>query len=77
MLAGGRTYLVGEGVILVGEQQDAIDQVHSTVQYSSFDNAVSIVQRLWINALCGKCDVKSAFRLLPAIYQGCFDLLEV
>ena len=53
-----------------------IDPFYSTVQYSPFDNAVSIVQRLGKNALCGKCDVKSAFRLLP-MYPGCFDLLGI
>ena len=53
-----------------------IDPVYSSVQYSPFDNAVAIVQRLGKGALCGKCDIKSAFRLLP-IYPGCFDLLGI
>ena len=46
------------------------------VQYSPFDNAISIVQRLGEYALCAKSDIKSAFRLLP-IYPGSFDLLGI
>lgn len=51
-----------------------IDPVHSSVQYSPFDHAISLIQKVGQNALCGKHDIKSAFRLLP-IYPGCFDLL--
>ena len=51
-----------------------IDTVHSSVQYSPFDHAISLIQKVGRNALCGKHDIKSAFRLLP-IYPGCFDLL--
>ena len=50
--------------------------MYTTVHYSPFDNAVLIVQKLGRHALCGKCDVKSAFRLLP-IYPGSFDLLGI
>ena len=48
--------------------------MHSSVQYSPFDHVVSLVQRAGKNAICGKHDIKSAFRLLP-IYPRCFDLL--
>lgn len=47
---------------------------YSTVKYSSFDHAISIIQRLGKGAMIGKMDLKSAFRLLP-VYPGCFDLL--
>ena len=53
---------------------DFIDENLTSVQYSSFDNAVSIVQKLGKNAKIGKMDIKSAFRLLP-VYPGDFDLL--
>ena len=46
------------------------------VQYSPFDNAIPIVQRLGKNALCAKSNIKSAFRLLP-VYTGSFDLLGI
>jgi hypothetical protein len=46
----------------------------STVQYSSFDKAISIVKKLEKNALIAKMDIKSAFRLLP-VYPGDFNLL--
>ena len=53
---------------------DYIDEQHTAVHYSSFDNAVSIVKKLGKGALIGKKDIKSAFRLLPC-YPGDFDLL--
>ena len=51
-----------------------IDPEYSTVKYSTFDHAISIIQRLGKSAMIGKTDLKSAFRLLP-VYPGCFDLL--
>ena len=47
---------------------DFIDKKNSTVQYSSFDKAISI-KKLDKNALIAKMDIKSAFRLLP-VYPG-------
>ena len=52
---------------------DFIDKKNSTVQYSSFDKAISI-KKLDKNALIAKMDIKSAFRLLP-VYPGDFNLL--
>lgn len=53
---------------------DFINPKYSTVQYSSFDNAVSIVRNLGKNALIAKMDIKSAFRLLP-VHPSDFCLL--
>jgi hypothetical protein len=57
-----------------GSINDFIDEKFTSVQYSLFDNAVSIVKNLGKGALIGKKDIQSAFRLLP-IYPGDFDLL--
>ena len=57
-----------------GRVNDFIDEKFTSVQYSLFDNAVSIVKNLGKGALIGKKDIKSAFRLLPK-YPGDFDLL--
>ena len=54
-----------------GSVNDFIDEKFTSVQYSLFDNAVSIARNLGKWALIRK---KSAFRLLP-IYPGDFDLL--
>jgi hypothetical protein len=54
-----------------GSVNDFIDEKFTSVQYSLFDNAVSIARNLGKGALIRK---KSAFRLLP-IYPGDFDLL--
>jgi hypothetical protein len=51
---------------------DFIDNKFSTVQYSSFDKAISIVKKLDKNALIAKMDIKSAFRLL-LVYPGDFN----
>ena len=51
-----------------------IDSEFSSVKYSTFDHAISLIQRLGKGALIGKTGLKSAFRLLP-VYPGCFDLL--
>ena len=53
---------------------DFIDEKLATVQYSKFDNIISIIQTLGGHAKIGKIDIKSAFRLLPC-YPGDFDLL--
>ena len=42
-----------------------IDPIHSSVQYSPFDHAIYLIQKAGRNALCGKHDIKSAFRLHP------------
>jgi hypothetical protein len=42
-----------------------IDSEFSLVKYSTFDHAISLIQRLGKGALIGKKDLKSAFRLLP------------
>jgi hypothetical protein len=57
-----------------GSVNDFIDGKFTSVQYSLFDNAVSIVRNLGKGALIRRKDIKSAFRLLP-IYPGDFDLL--
>ncbi len=44
---------------------DHIDDSFCTVQYTNFDHAITMVQRLGKGALLAKLDVKSAFRLLP------------
>lgn len=44
---------------------DYIDPELCTVQYTSFDEAVQMVQKLGTNCYLGKADIKSAFRLLP------------
>jgi hypothetical protein len=53
---------------------DFIDENYTSVKYSSFDNAISMVQRLGKNVELGKMDLKSSFCLLP-VYPGDFDLL--
>ena len=64
------SYPIGQGI------NAYIDSYFSTVQYSPFDNTISIVQSLGKNALCAKSDIKSALRLLP-IYPSSFDLLGI
>lgn len=44
---------------------DFIDPEICSVQYTSFDEAVNMVQDLGSGCLLGKADIKSAFRLLP------------
>jgi hypothetical protein len=51
-----------------------IDQENCSVQYSSFDEIVSIVSDLGKRALLGIRDIKSAFRLL-SVHRADFDLL--
>ncbi|XP_061466237.1 uncharacterized protein LOC133377049 [Rhineura floridana] len=45
-----------------------------SVRYTSFDCAVRMVRDCGVGALMGKCDIKSAFRLLPVHPQD-FELL--
>ncbi|XP_061470916.1 uncharacterized protein LOC133379514 isoform X1 [Rhineura floridana] len=45
-----------------------------SVRYTSFDCAVAMVRHCGVGALMGKCDIKSAFRLLP-VHPGDFELL--
>jgi hypothetical protein len=54
-----------------GSVNDFIGEKFTSVQYSLFDNVVSIVRNLGKGAMIGKKDIKSAFRILP----GGFDLL--
>jgi hypothetical protein len=44
---------------------DFIDEKVTTVQYSKFDNVISIIQTLGGHVKIGKIDIKSAIRLLP------------
>ena len=53
---------------------DFVDEKFTSVQYSSFYNAVNMIKRLGVDAKIGKKDIKPAFRLLR-IYPGDFDLL--
>ena len=48
---------------------DFIDPDLCSVQYTSFDEAVHMVQDLGRACLLGKSDIKSAFRLLPVSPQ--------
>ena len=51
-----------------------IDENLTTVQYSKFDNVISIIQALGEHVKIGKNHIKSVFRLLLC-YPGDFDLL--
>lgn len=53
---------------------DFIDPALCTVQYTSFDEAVSMVQSLGRHCKLFKCDIKSAYRLIP-INPSDFELL--
>jgi hypothetical protein len=55
---------------------DHIDETYTKVLYSSFDNVVTMIQKLGKNTLLAKMDIKSAFRLLK-VYPGDFDLLGI
>ena len=46
----------------------------SSVKYSSFDDAIELVQQAWHECELAKCDIKSAFRLLP-IHPDDFELV--
>lgn len=53
---------------------DHIDPKLCSVQYTKFDEAVQMVQRLGKGALLAKADIKSAFRLIP-ISKADFQLV--
>ncbi|XP_070608807.1 uncharacterized protein [Erythrolamprus reginae] len=53
---------------------DFIPDELCSVRYASFDAAVTMVRKCGAGALMGKCDIKSAFRLLP-IHPDDFELL--
>lgn len=53
---------------------DFIDPKLCSVQYTKFDQAVEMIQRLGEGALLAKADIKSAFRLLP-VAKADFELL--
>jgi hypothetical protein len=55
---------------------DFIEPSVCHVQYSKFDNAVDIVQRIGRSAYMAKADIKSAFNLCP-IWPGDFGLLGI
>lgn len=55
---------------------DFISEEYCHVQYSKFDNAILILQRLGKSAYMAKSDIKSAFNLCP-IWPGDFDLLGI
>ncbi|XP_077778975.1 uncharacterized protein LOC144326297 [Podarcis muralis] len=48
-----------------GFVNDAIPQELCTVKYASFDQAVKMIRQFGRGALLAKCDIESAFRLLP------------
>lgn len=54
--------------------KDTIDPALCSVRYASFDAAVGMIRDLGPAALLAKCDIKSAFRVLP-VFPGDFDLL--
>ncbi|KAK3105093.1 hypothetical protein FSP39_017153 [Pinctada imbricata] len=53
---------------------DFIPNKFCTVQYASFDNALSILAKLGKGSIAVRLDIKSAFRLLP-VHPSDFDLL--
>ena len=53
---------------------DAIPSELCSVRYTSLDEAVCMVRKCGVGAELAKCDVKSAFRLLP-VHPRDFDLL--
>ena len=52
---------------------DYIDDALCSVNYTKFDEAISMVHRLGRDVFLAKSDIKSAFRLLP-IWPGDFEL---
>jgi hypothetical protein len=55
---------------------DFIDPELCRVQYSSFDKVITMISNLGKGALCGKIDIKSAFRLL-IVSPSDFDLVGI
>ena len=62
------SYPIGDSII------DQIDPNRCTVKNAKFDDAISLVQEKGKSCLMAKCDVKSAFRLLP-IHPNDFELV--
>ena len=58
----------------VNSVNSQIDPTDCSVVYTTFDEAVALVQGVGKGACMGKTDVKSAFRLLP-VHPDDFDLL--
>ncbi len=52
---------------------DGIDYFDATVQYASFQDAVTVVKQLGVGTVMAKADIKSAFRLIP-IHPECYHL---
>ncbi|XP_053159366.1 uncharacterized protein LOC128347977 isoform X1 [Hemicordylus capensis] len=57
-----------------GSVNDGIPEHLCSVHYTSFDAAVHMVRSQGVGALMAKCDIESAFRLLP-VHPNDFDLL--
>jgi hypothetical protein len=53
---------------------DFIDPSMSSVKYSLFDDAIELVQQAGHECELAKCDIKSAFRLLP-VHPDDYELL--
>ncbi|XP_053143317.1 uncharacterized protein LOC128341176 isoform X1 [Hemicordylus capensis] len=53
---------------------DGIPDSLCSVKYTSFDQAIRVVRSCGKGALLAKCDIESAFRLLP-VHPGDFNLL--
>ncbi|XP_077779111.1 uncharacterized protein LOC144326428 [Podarcis muralis] len=57
-----------------GSVNDAIPPELCTVKYATFDQAVKLIRSFGPGALLAKCDIESAFRLLP-VHPADFRLL--
>ncbi|KAK3104130.1 hypothetical protein FSP39_024643 [Pinctada imbricata] len=53
---------------------DHIDNIHCTVKYTSFDEALEMITEVGTGAVIARLDIKSAFRLIP-IHPSDFSLL--
>ena len=53
---------------------DSIDPTLCAVKYARFDDAITLIQKTGVEANLAKCDVKSAFRLLP-VHPNDYELL--
>lgn len=58
----------------MGGLNDAIDEALFSIKYTSFDSEADMVAKLSKGALLEKCNIKSAFWLLPVHSMDC-DLL--
>lgn len=57
-----------------GSVNDGIPEQLCSVWYTSFDQAVAVVREYGISVEMAKCDINSAFRLLP-VHPDDFELL--